>query len=247
MKKLTAILFACTMFICAAVSCGDTKEEKASSGSKKETTTVADTTAADVEAATEEAADKDDNDDKKDDSAGVTDKEVKGDELKEINDGVRKFAEITLTGEVDGLLKSMYPDSVVEALKNSEFADQFAEASDLMSDSGELKDCKAENVKELSEDALRGAEKYFETVAEMMGVDDIKAEVEKGYYLGMTVDIEKDGVKDGGTEEACFVYLKDEGWKFVPVEPSDLLSLLEEPDESTDTEESATATARPEE
>ena len=91
---------------------------------------------------------------------------------------------------------------------------------------------KAEKVKELTADALIGAEKYFESVADMMSVDTAKCKVERGYYLTMNIDIRRDGVRNGGEEEACFVYIKDEGWKYVPVEPSELIELLERDSES---------------
>jgi hypothetical protein len=91
---------------------------------------------------------------------------------------------------------------------------------------------KAEKVKELNADALIGAEKYFESVADMMSVDTGKCKVERGYYLTMNIDIRRDGVRNGGEEEACFVYIKDEGWKYVPVEPSELIELLERDSES---------------
>ncbi|SHM74389.1 hypothetical protein [Ruminococcus flavefaciens] len=240
MKKLTAILFACTMFICAAVSCGDSKDKSSNAKeSKTEATTEAETT---TEASGESKDDKDD----KGDSTGVTSKEVTGDTLKEVDEALRKFAEVTLTGEVDGLLNSMYPSSVVEALKNSQYADTFAEASDLMGDSGKLVDCKAENVKELDETAISGSEKYFESIAQMFGVENFKAEVEKGYFLDMNIQLEKDGVKDGSTEETCLVYLKGDGWKVVPVDPADLVGIMSDPQSdpfSEDTAEAETTSA----
>lgn len=241
MKKLTAILFACTMFICSAVSCGDKNDGEASSDSKTKVTTAAEETTAEK---TTEKTDSDNKDDDKDDddkndgekedeNAGIVDKEASDDVIKEMNAAVTEFAEMTLRGDADELINSMYPKKIADAIINSEFASSFEDASDLMgSSNGKLVESKAEKIKELNADALRGAEKYFESVADMMSVDKSKYEVEKGYYLTMNIDIRRDGVRDGGEEEACFVYIKDEGWKYVPVKPSELIELLERDSES---------------
>ena len=241
MKKLAAILFACTMFICSAVSCGDKNDGEASSDSKTKVTTAAEETTAEKTTEKTDSDDKDDDDDEKEDeNVGIVDKEASDDVIKEMNAAVTEFTEMTLRGDADELINSMYPKNIADAIINSEFASSFEDASDLMgSSNGKLVESKAEKIKELNADALRGAEKYFESVADMMSVDKSKYEVEKGYYLTMNIDIRRDGVRDGGEEEACFVYIKDDGWKYVPVEPSELVELLERDGESQDSESPA--------
>ena len=235
MKKLTAILITCAVFICAAASCGDTKEKDTESSSKKsETTTVAETTEAEETTKEKTTSEDDDDDDDDDDDnggdtktgGGVTDTKVGDSDIKEIESELTKFAEVTLSGDVDGLLTCMYPKNTVDSLKESGYADSFKEASDLAKDSGKLSDCKAENVKELNSDALVGAEKYFDSIATMFGSGESELKAEKGYFLGMMVEIEKDGEKESSTEDTCIVYLKDEGWKIVPVTPDDLIDMI---------------------
>jgi len=237
MKKLAAILFACSMLICAAVSCSDKSDGKNSSDSKNEVTTADEETTAEKTTEKADSDDKDDDngdaDEKDDENVGVIDKEASGDVVNEMNTVVTEFAEMTLRGDADELINSMYPQSIADAIINSEFASSFEDASDLMgSSNSKLVESKAEKVKELNADALIGAEKYFESVADMMSVDTAKCKVERGYYLTMNIDIRRDGVRNGGEEEACFVYIKDEGWKYVPVEPSELIELLERDSES---------------
>ena len=117
MKKLAAILFACTMFICSAVSCGDKNDGEASSDSKTKVTTAAEETTAEK---TTEKTDSDNKDDDKDDddkndgekedeNAGIVDKEASDDVIKEMNAAVTEFAEMTLRGDADELINSMYP------------------------------------------------------------------------------------------------------------------------------------------
>ena len=227
MKKLTAMLMTCAMFICAAVSCGDTKEkDKESSSKKSETTTVAETTEAEETTEEKTALEDGGNGGDTKTGGGVTDTKVADSDIKEIEGELTKFTEVTFSGDVDGLLLCMYPKSVAESLKESGYADSFAEASDLAKDSGKLSECKAENVKELNADALVGAEKYFDSIATMFGGSETGSKVEKGYFLGMMVEIEKDGEKESSTEDTCIVYLKDEGWKIVPVTPDDLIDMI---------------------
>lgn len=238
MKKLAAILFACTMFICAAVSCADKSDSGTSSDSRKEVTTTAEKTTAAEETTAEKATEKSDSDDeetdngdddeKKDENVGVTDNEASDEVIEEMDAAVTDFAEMTIRGDAGELISAMYPKAIADALINSEFASTFEDASDLMGTSnGKLIESKAENIKELNADALRGAEMYFESVADMMSIDTPKCKVEKGYYLTMNINLHRDGVRGGGKENACFIYLKEEGWKYVPVEPSELIELLE--------------------
>ncbi|WP_028517210.1 hypothetical protein [Ruminococcus flavefaciens] len=79
MKKLTAILMTCTMLICAAASCGETKEkDKESSSKKSETTTVAETT--------EDKDDEESDDEKKSDDDEKSDDEKKSDDDEKSDD-----------------------------------------------------------------------------------------------------------------------------------------------------------------
>ena len=239
MKKLTALLLTCTAFICAAVSCGDKKDDTSSSAKKTETTTTAEAT---TEAATEaedetttEAEKKDEDkteaddsksdeksdDEKKDNGSALTDTEVAADVIAELEAESKKFSEVTVKPDMDAVLGYLYPKALVDALKEAGYSDAMGEEEE----GGTLNECKIDNVKELNAEALAGAEKYFSYFAEMLDVEGLSVKAEKGYFYDLTTDIEKGSEQSKETEPLCLVYLKDEGWKVVPVEAGDLLNM----------------------
>ena len=235
MKKLTSIILTCAMILCAAASCGDKKDDSKTSEKKSEVTTAADTTA-EAETTTEadtttEAKKDDDKSDSKDSNdkkdSGVTDAEVKADKVKEIEDELKKFAELSFAGDTMGIMKLMYPDSIIEALNNSGYADMFVDADEIAEQNIKLTECKANDIKELNADALLGAEKYFNSMASMFSVENFTAEVEEGYACDMYIEVEQDGEKEDSTDETCIVRLKDGSWKVVPKAPDALLDMNE--------------------
>jgi hypothetical protein len=221
MKKLTAILLTCTVLLCAAASCGSKKEKSDQAEAKAETTAAAETTS--EEENTETETDDSSNDYEAKRARALTDEKISDDVIKEIETETEKFAEITLKGDVDGLLGCLFPKKIISALKDSGYAETFEDAAALMEGSGELVGCKAENVQALSEEVLRGIEAYYEAFSQQLGVEECKLKAERGYFYSMTVELENDGQKDSSTEDTCIFYFKDEGWKVIPSDPADLI------------------------
>lgn len=238
MKKLTALLLACMTFVCAAVSCGD--KDKDNKDNKTETTTVVD----DAKSTDGDKDDEDKSDDDKDDdkdSEGSSDKEINKEDQAEAEKVVKKFAESTFGGDVEGMLSCLYPAAVVKSMKDSGDIDDFAAAVGDPDELGELKDFSTSDFKKLDEKAFEGAQQYFTLYAQLMGTEDVDYKVTDGYTMKMKAKVEHDGETEDFDEDVIVVMLDGEGWMLLPMGEEELLDMVSD-EEDTDTEEETETT-----
>lgn len=236
MKKLTALLLACMTFVCAAVSCG--KEDK--KDNKAETTTAAETD--------KDSTDKDSDDEKKDDkdSEGSSDKEINKEDQAEAEKVVKKFADATFGGDVEGMLSCLYPSDVVKSMKESGDMDDFAEAMGEPDELGKLTEFSTSDCKKLDEKAFESAQQYFTMYAQLMGTEAGDYKVTDGFSMKMKAKVEQDGKTEDFDEDVIVVMLDGEGWMLLPMSEDDLLSMVGSEDEGdmekTETSEAAETT-----
>lgn len=215
MKKLTALLIACTAFVCAAVSCGDTNEKKNSSEKKSQTTTVAEeeTTEEKTEEETEEKTEEKTEDETE---AETEPAEEASDEVKEqVEKLVNDYADATNSKDVDSLLKCMLPDEVIDAL-TAQAEETGEDLWDLEEEITGIKEVGVENVMSLNSKAIEGATQYFALMAAIMGSETVEFEIEEGYSFDMTLVFDSNGEDLDMSSASCAVRFKDYGWKILP-------------------------------
>lgn len=233
MKKLTAALAACFMFICAA-SCGGGKEKESSSevSSMAEVTTAV---TAEAEAVTEEetadvtataavttAAKQESTVTAAAEESGEKEKvELKADIPEEVGEAVRTYLNCAANVDTAGMLSCFYPEDIVDGIKESGVLDSFSALLEERDEPAEdlVKKCVITEAKKMDATGLGGARNYFRAVEENIGSDRTH-DVKEGYFLKAeyTCSDESDG-----TEESISVALLDSGeWVIMPLDEEDL-------------------------
>lgn len=231
MKKLTAALAACFMFICAA-SCGGGKEKESSSeASSGSEVTTAVTTEAEAEeetagtTATSAAATTAKQEDIVTTAAaesGEKEKvELKADIPEEAGEVVRAYLNCAANMDTAGMLSCFYPKDIVDGIKSSGVLDDFSELMEKSNEPAEdlVKNCVITEAKKMDETGLMGSRNYFRAVEENIGADKIH-DVKDGYFIKAeyTCTDESDG-----TEESISIVLMDSGeWVIMPLNEEDL-------------------------
>ena len=245
MKKLTALLLACMTFVCAAVSCGDKeKDEKKSS----------ETTTASQEEKTDDKKEKDDEkkeDDKKEDDKKEDDKKEASDDKdadashEEVDNIVKGFLDATISNDVETMVASLYPKSVVDAMKDSGDMDDFAASIGEETGNGKVLSFETSDYKKLSDKGAECAQQYFTIYAQLYSDSEEDFKVTDGYTLKLNATYEADGEKEDIDENVIAVMIDGEGWKLVPMSEEDLIEMVSYQagdTEDTDTTEAAETT-----
>ena len=147
---------------------------------------------------------------------------------------LKEFAESSVSGEVDTMLKCMYPEVMIEGIENSGMKQEFAAA---MSSGvgGTLKTFSADSGKKLSDEAIKSAQQYFDAFAIGLQISGNGYQIKDGYGVNVNIGIEKDGETSEFSDPVTVVLIDGDSWKLIPASEEYLLSMTQQPTEQAET------------
>ncbi|WP_019680314.1 hypothetical protein [Ruminococcus flavefaciens] len=236
MKKFNAVIITLALLLCSAVSCSkdekatksfsaaessEVKETETTTAEETEKTTAAETTEEKtIEAKEEKTTDSEEKTEAGKDNGGTPAEQTP--ELEAAKEVVKKYVESSLSADTTAMIECMYPKEVAESIKSSGMMDSMAGAME-----EELKESKVEDLKlngetVLSEKAVEGAGKYFESMSAVFGNKEVKCNIKSGYSIMMNAKETYKGKTEDISEPVCVVLVDGEGWKIVPIGEKEL-------------------------
>ena len=157
---------------------------------------------------------------------------------------LKEFAESSVSGEVDTMLKCMYPEVMIEGIENSGMKQEFAAA---MSSGvgGTLKTFSADSGKKLSDEAIKSAQQYFDAFAIGLQISGNGYQIKDGYGVNVNIGIEKDGETSEFSDPVTVVLIDGDSWKLIPASEEYLLSMTQQPTEQAETTTQEQETSQP--
>jgi hypothetical protein len=246
MKKALSIIIVCGLLACTAFSCGDSgKSEKNGKKSKSSAVTEEKTTAAEegsttsekTESTTEEKTESEEKTtEKESENHEETTEDKKGGapaedtpQLREAKDCVKKYIESTLGSDAEVLFGYSYPKETIEYLKSSgkweSLAGSYASINSEGGDSSKIEDVEISDETVLSEKAIEGAAAYFDSMNSIFGGEPLKCSITSGYCMTLKAKITYAGETMDSSEPVSAVYIKDDGWKVIPMDGEYLESM----------------------
>ena len=209
MNKLKALFIICAAAVCA-VSCGEKPADNA-----------ADDTAGKADAVTTEAQPV---------SESV-------DIPAEAEKALKEFAESSISGDVDTMLKRMYPENMIDAMEKAGIKQEFAVAVS-GSVGGKLNGFSIDGCTKLSDEAILKAENYYESFAAGLQTDTATFKINDGYSLNMNIDMELNGESGSFSDPVSVVLIDGDGWKLIPASEQDLLEMGQQQEQTQASSES---------
>lgn len=146
---------------------------------------------------------------------------------------LKDFAESSVSGEVDTMLRCMYPEVMIEGIESSGMKQEFAAA---MSSGvgGTLKTFSTDSGKKLSDEAIKSAKQYFDAFAIGLQINGKNYQIKDGYGVNVNIGIEKDGETSEFTDPVTVVLIDGDGWKLIPASEDYLLNMTQQSTEQAE-------------
>ena len=205
------------ILVCAAVLCAVSCSEKSSGTDSSETT---------VQPTTTQAVSYDPS------MVGPAQGKTPASLPAEAENVVRNFTESSATGDVDTMIKCMFPDEMLDAIEKFGVKQQFAVAIS-SSAGGKLSSFSTENCYKLGGEAIRISKNYYDSFAENLQIKSASYSVTDGYCLDITVDAEVNGEKSTFTDPVSVIMIEGSGWKVIPASEESILD-MERQEEQTE-------------
>ena len=157
---------------------------------------------------------------------------------------LKKFAESSVSGEVDTMIKCMYPEEMIEGMEKSGMKQEFAAAMSSGA-GGTLRTFSTDGGKRLSDEAIKSAQQYFDAFALGLQISGRSYQIKDGYGVNVNIGIEKDGETSEFTDPVTVVLVEGEGWKLIPASEEYLLGMTQQPSEQTEATTQEQETSEP--
>ena len=142
-------------------------------------------------------------------------------------EAVRQYTVTTYNGDFDTNIELTYPKDMIPPMKEAGTFDALQETLTNIKETTKLKKMSISDETELSEQALRGAGLYFNSVCSLLDLEKVDYNITAGYTMKTQKKIKYNGKTSNKEAQLSAVLIEGDGWKVITMDEAELADTAE--------------------